>query len=178
MRAMLEKAFSGNPFCQIINSSAENTCLPAHSVELITIGQAIHWFEPVAARNESQRILRPSGWLAILRNYGTDLVYEKAVGPLFEQFSKPEPTQRISHQPMSFYFGNEAYQKLLFPFDFSLDWESFLGALMSSAFMPDEHSQSFCKFEGEAKNVFASLSTDGRLISTGETELFLGQITF
>jgi ubiquinone/menaquinone biosynthesis C-methylase UbiE len=174
MRSFLEKAFSGNPFCQIINGSAENTTLPAHSADLITVGQAIHWFEPVSARDEFLRILKPSGWLAVLRNYGTDPVYEKAVGRLFEQFSKSEPARRISRQPMSFYFGHEAYQKLLFPFEYSLDWESFLGALMSSAFMPDEHSLNFGKFEASAREVFDSLSLDGRLTSTGETELFLG----
>jgi ubiquinone/menaquinone biosynthesis C-methylase UbiE len=176
MRAMLEKAFSGNPFCQIINSSAEDTGLPAHSVDLITVGQAIHWFEPQAARKEFRRLLKPSGWLAVLRNYGTDPVYEKAVGRLFEQFSKPEPAQRISSQPMSFYFGNEAYQKLLFPFEFSLDWESFLGSLMSSAFMPDEHNPNYNEFESAAREVFGVLSLDGWLKSVGVTELFLGQL--
>jgi SAM-dependent methyltransferase len=177
MRALLEKAFSENPFCQIINSSAENTTLPAHSVDLIAVGQAIHWFEPGAARSEFQRILKPSGRLVVLRNYGTDPVYEKAVGPLFAQFSKPEPAQRISRQPMSFYFGNEIYQKLLFPFDFSLGWESFLGSLMSSAFMPDEHSPNYGAFESKAGEAFEALSVDGWVKSTGETELFLGRIS-
>ena len=83
MGAMLEKAVSGNQFCQIINRSAENTGLPAHSVDLITVGQAIHWFEPEAARSEFQRLLKPGGWLAVLRNYGTDPGYEGAVKTLF-----------------------------------------------------------------------------------------------
>ena len=101
MRAFLEKAFSENPFCQIINSSAENTGLPAHSVDLIIVGQVIHWFEPGAAYKEFQRVLKPVGWLALLRNYGTDLAYEKAITPLFEKFSRPEPVQRISRTSIS-----------------------------------------------------------------------------
>jgi ubiquinone/menaquinone biosynthesis C-methylase UbiE len=176
MRGLLEKAFSGNPFCQIINSSAENTGLSAHSVDLIIVGQAIHWFEPEIAQKEFRRILKPSGWMALLRNYGTDPVYEKTIGELFERFSKLEPAQRIYRQPMFFYFGNEAYQKLLFPFEISLDWENFLGALMSSAFMPDEHDPNYSEFEANAGQAFASLSLDGWLTSTGETELFLGHL--
>jgi ubiquinone/menaquinone biosynthesis C-methylase UbiE len=176
MRSFLEKAYSENPFCQIINSSAENTNLPAHSVDLITVGQAIHWFEPDAARREFQRILKPSGWLAVLRNYSAEPVYERAVGQLFEKFSKPVPTRKISCQPMSFYFGHETYQKLLFPYDFSLNWESFLGALMSSAFMPDEQSPNYGEFEAGAWDVFNFLSVNGWLKSSGITELFLGCI--
>jgi SAM-dependent methyltransferase len=176
MRGLLEKAFSENPFCQIMNSSAETTGLPAQSVDLIAVGQAIHWFEPESAREEFQRILKPFGWLAVLRNYGTDPIYGKAVGELFDEFSRPEPVQRISRLPISHYFGSETYQKLLFPFDYMLDWENFLGSLISSAFMPDEYSLNFGKFEAKAREVFDSLNVDGRLASTGETELYLGHL--
>ncbi|HAE58271.1 MAG TPA: hypothetical protein DCG54_01870 [Anaerolineae bacterium] len=178
MRGVLERVFSGNRFCQIINGSAEHSGLAAHSVDLISVGQAIHWFEPEAARKEFLRILKPAGWLALLRNYGTDPVYEKAVGQLFEKFSKPEPAARISRQPLSFYFGNDSYQKLLFPFEYTLDWEYFLGSLMSSAFMPDENSPNYAEFESRAREVFDILSLNGQLKSTGETELLISQVTF
>lgn len=178
MRGVLERVFSGNRFCQIINGSAEHSGLAAHSIDLISVGQAIHWFEPDAARKEFLRILKPAGWLALLRNYGTDPVYEKAVGQLFEKFSKPEPAARISRQPLSFYFGNDSYQKLLFPFEYTLDWEHFLGSLMSSAFMPDEDSPNYAEFESRAREVFDILSLNGQLKSTGETELLISQVTF
>jgi ubiquinone/menaquinone biosynthesis C-methylase UbiE len=176
MRAELEKTFAGNPLCQMRDHSAEKTGLPDHSIDLITVGQAIHWFEPQAARSEFRRILKSGGWLAVLYNNGTDAVYEKAVKTLFAQFSRPGPARRIIHLPMSFYFGHETYQKLLFPFEYSHNWESFLGQLMSSAFLPDEHSPNFGEFEAKAMEVFEGLSVGGRVKSTGETELFLGEI--
>ena len=69
--------------------------------DLIIVGQVIHWFEPGVAYKEFQRVLKPVGWLALLRNYGTDLAYEKAITPLFEKFSRPEPVQRISRTSIS-----------------------------------------------------------------------------
>ena len=177
MRALAEKAFGGKSTCQVLAASAEETTLPPASVDLITVGQAIHWFNPEETRKEFLRILKPSGWLAVLRNYGTDAVYGEEVGTLFERFSKPEPSRLISRPPMNFYYGNEDFQKMLFAFDFSLNWEQFLGSLMSSAWIPDEDDQNFDEFKTAAMKVFDSLSHMGIVTSSGETELFLGRVT-
>ncbi len=177
MRDLIESAFLGNPACQVLNASAEDTTLPSASVDLITVGQAIHWFNLEATRKEFLRILKPTGWLAILRNYGTDTPYEKEVGMLFKKFSKSEPSKFISHPSMSFYYGNDDFEKRLFPFEFSLTWEQFLGSLMSSAWIPDEDSPMFDEFKTTAKGVFDSLSRAGIVTSSGETELFLGRVT-
>ena len=177
MRALAERAFEGKPTCQVLAASAEDTTLPSASVDLITVGQAIHWFEPEETRKEFLRVLKPSGWLAVLRNYGTDAVYGKEVGTLFERFSKPEPSRLISRPPMNFYYGNEDFQKMLFVFDFSLTWEQFLGSLMSSALIPDETDRQFDEFKMAAMRVFDSLSQMGIVKSSGETELLLGRVT-
>lgn len=176
MRALAEKAFAGKSTCQVLAASAEDTTLPTASVDLITVGQAIHWFKPEETRKEFLRILKPSRWLAVLRNYGTDAVYGKEVGTLFERFAKPEPSRLITRQPMNFYYGNDDFQKMLFAFDFSLTWEQFLGSLMSSALIPDEDDQTFDEFKTAAMKVFDSLSHMGIVKSSGETELFLGRV--
>jgi SAM-dependent methyltransferase len=68
MREMAFKALGRYPTCQIIDGSAEATTLAAGSIDLIAVAQAIHWFEPAPARTEFVRILKPGGWLALLRN--------------------------------------------------------------------------------------------------------------
>ncbi len=37
-------------------------------MDAVVAGQAFHWFEPVAARAEFQRILRRDGWVALIWN--------------------------------------------------------------------------------------------------------------
>ena len=38
------------------------------SVDFVVAGQAFHWFEPVATRQEFLRILQPGGWAAMVWN--------------------------------------------------------------------------------------------------------------
>src|SRR2546425_7349716 len=51
-----------------INGSAEATALLNASVEFVTAAQAFHWFDPMAARREFLRILKPRGWFVVLWN--------------------------------------------------------------------------------------------------------------
>ena len=45
-------------------------------VDLVSAGQAFHWFDRVEARREFARILKPGGWVALLwneRDTGADI---------------------------------------------------------------------------------------------------------
>lgn len=46
-------------------SPAESTSLTSNSVDLITVGQAFHWFDPTRFFAEVKRVLKPNGILAI-----------------------------------------------------------------------------------------------------------------
>lgn len=44
---------------------AEHSDLPDHSLDLVTVAQAIHWFDLAAFTQEVQRVLKPGGLFAI-----------------------------------------------------------------------------------------------------------------
>ncbi|TYP97476.1 methyltransferase family protein [Tenacibaculum adriaticum] len=44
---------------------AEKTSLPSNSIDLITVGQAMHWFDFAAFNKEAKRVLKPNGIIAI-----------------------------------------------------------------------------------------------------------------
>ncbi|MBA4054511.1 MAG: SAM-dependent methyltransferase [Marivirga sp.] len=46
-------------------SSAEKTSFPEHQFDLITVGQALHWFEREAFYNEVKRVAAPGALLAV-----------------------------------------------------------------------------------------------------------------
>jgi SAM-dependent methyltransferase len=48
--------------------TAEATGLPSGSVDVVTVGQAWHWFDEATASPELARVLRPGGRLAVLSN--------------------------------------------------------------------------------------------------------------
>lgn len=53
---------------EIINASAEDTGIPANSIDLVTAAQAFHWFDKGKFKAECERILTPNGHLAIVWN--------------------------------------------------------------------------------------------------------------
>lgn len=179
MQLLVRDEHTGAPGCRPILAAAETIPLPNHAVDLITVAQAIHWFDPQPTRREFTRILKPGGWLALLRNYGTD----EEIGQALSEISTPEngvsPTAyrpNFERQPESFYFASGCFQRMDFPFTIQEDFETFLGSMLSASFMPDEDHPLYPRLAGAAKGVFDRFSRDGRLAVHGITELWIGQM--
>jgi SAM-dependent methyltransferase len=65
MRAVLAETVPG---VEVLAGAAEALPLESASVDAVTVGQAFHWFDPVAAVTEAARVLRPNGVLALVWN--------------------------------------------------------------------------------------------------------------
>jgi SAM-dependent methyltransferase len=57
---------------QVLSGTAEELPLPDASVDLVTVGQAMHWFRLDRALPEMARVLRPGGRLALFYNSRDD----------------------------------------------------------------------------------------------------------
>lgn len=90
---------------------AESTPLPDQSIDLITVAQAVHWFNSKQFNEEVKRVLKPDGFIAIwgyglLRadeqlNQLLDTFYTQTVGPYWD-------AER--------FHVDKAYQSIPFPF--------------------------------------------------------------
>ena len=93
-------------------ASAEKSGLPANHFDLITVGQAIHWFDIEAFYNEVRRVGKSEALLAVI-GYGMVRVNEK-VNPLIDD---------LYERAFSAYFNenrkylDQHYRTLPFPFD-------------------------------------------------------------
>ena len=64
--------------------NAEKTLFPDNKFDLITVAQAIHWFEFESFYNEANRTLKPGGIIAVI---GYDVVrINKEINLLIEEF--------------------------------------------------------------------------------------------
>ena len=66
--AIRRAALGGRPGFASVDGTAQATTLPAASFDAVTAGQAFHWFDPGAARDEWERIARPGGWAVLVWN--------------------------------------------------------------------------------------------------------------
>jgi SAM-dependent methyltransferase len=179
MRRLAQSELERFPSVEVVDGRAEATTLPDRSVDLITVAQAIHWFDPGPTRREFRRILKPGGWLALLRNYGTDDALGRAVRALRipENGVEPQPAaKRPEGKPPDYYYGSAQFCKKTYPFTLREPWEAFIGSLISASDMPDKDHPLYAKLERAARHVFDRFSADGLLEVRGETELCLGQI--
>jgi len=90
---------------------AEQTDIPSGSVDLITVAQALHWFNFEAFYREARRVLKPDGLLAVWC-YGLNEIspaVDEVVRHLYANIVGP-------YWPRERKFIDEQYQTIPFPF--------------------------------------------------------------
>jgi ubiquinone/menaquinone biosynthesis C-methylase UbiE len=72
-------------------SPAEKTSFPDHYFDLVTVGQAIHWFQFDAFYNEVKRVLKPGGIIALLGYalFKTEKEVQEIVNDFYENIVGP-----------------------------------------------------------------------------------------
>ncbi len=65
MRAVFARTVPGVP---LIGGTAEQVPVANATMDAAVVAQAFHWFDPDRALAELARVLRPGGWLALIRN--------------------------------------------------------------------------------------------------------------
>ncbi|MFM2320797.1 MAG: hypothetical protein RLZZ215_3418 [Pseudomonadota bacterium] len=93
-------------------ASAEHSGLADQSVDLITVAQALHWFNLNQFYAEAERVLKPQGVLAVW-TYGVLKIQQPAINALVQNFY----TQILGpYWPPERAIVEKGYQTLPFPF--------------------------------------------------------------
>jgi len=180
MRGAAENLLRGYSEFQSVNGSAEATTLPNASVDLITAGQAFHWFDSAAARKEFVRILKPGGFVALiwndrrldstaflrdyeilLREYGTD--YAKV-----QEF---DPSDQISR-----FFAPRSFKYKEYPNRQEFDFEGFKGRVLSASYTPEPGNPKFEPMIKALQDLFDSNEDNGSVAFEYDTRVFYGQL--
>ena len=155
MRHQAEQLLGNHPSFTSIAGTAEETTLANCSIDLITVGQALHWFDQHAAQAEFARILRPSGWIALIWNrFGTPA----------EQADIPEM------------FAVEGCVRRSFPAAVKETWSQFIGGLRSAAGNPSWGDDGYAQFEQKQRELFDANAVEGLITVEYATELIVGRL--
>jgi len=181
MRKIAVSQLSLFPSFTSMDGRSEATTLADHSLDLILVGQALHWFPPQATLNEFHRILRPEGWLAALfhTRIGQQSLYEavkSACTPENGWDTTPSPKPQYGDLHTDIYFGIGNGTKLRFHQTWQESWEIFIGGILSDSHSPDDTHPAFPRLVSAMWQVFDRFSDGGYIRVPGGTHLVLGHL--
>jgi len=177
MREKAEELLGNDPGFISINGTAEHTGLAASSADLVIAGQAFHWFEPVAARKEFERIVRPGGAIALMWNERqVDSEFEKAYEGLLQEFGTDYA--QVNHSNVTLKEIESFFQPMPFQLKVTgnrqtFDWERLKGRLLSSSYIPIEENDIYKKMIERLRLIFVTWQRDGVVHFDYQTKLYL-----
>ncbi len=177
MREAAERLLAEHRNLVSIAASAEETGLPDGSVDLITAGQAFHWFDRSKAKGEFARILR-GGRVALIwnRRLTGESDFLRGYEELLLRYS-PEYREvnhaNIAAEELEEFFAPTGFQKRTFPNQQLFDWEGLTGRVMSSSYVPLEGEPHQSLMSG-LRELFDKSEERGHVAFLYETEVFFG----
>jgi ubiquinone/menaquinone biosynthesis C-methylase UbiE len=138
MRLAAEEQLSHYEGFRSVKGQSEQTGLEAHTVDLITAAQAFHWMEPVATKEEFNRILKPGGHIALIWNIRlTNTPFLEAYEKLKNDFGTDYSTAgRDTPSVIAAFFAPARMQLSIFPYEQWLNFEALKGQLLSASYIP------------------------------------------
>lgn len=183
MRAAGERLLQRYAHFTSVAGTAEATTLPAQAVDLVVAGQAFHWFDAAAARQEFARILQPNGWVALIWNYrrlvGTPFM--QAYEQLLHTFSSEY--QEVGHQrpelteaAISAFFGPAGCQVAIEPYQQTFDLAGLQGRLLSSSYSPEPGHPQHEPMITALAELFQTYQSAGTVAFVYDTKIYYGQL--
>ena len=168
MRVACAELNPAYPRFSVVEGTAEATGLADRSVDLITVAQAMHWFNEDKARAEFVRILKPGGNCAVIynnRHPGGDAFHE-GYERLLQEFGidyKAVKQQHVGRKRLAAFFAPAPMECTALPNEQSFDLEGLEGRVLSSSYMPQRGQPRFAEMREAVRRLFHETQTDGRV---------------
>jgi len=161
-----------------VDGTAEETTLKRGSIDLVTVGQALHWFDLEKARAEFARILRKEGYVSILYNYRREKgKVEEAYGKLIAKFEKDRATvPDVDDAYAASFLNGGKVKKFVMPNSQSLNLQGMMGRLASASYMPLQSDRKWVEIEKEVRKIVDEQGRNGVVTLHYDTTLYLGRV--
>jgi len=179
MRTMSEKLL--NKFINFISveGTAEVTMLATSSVDVVTVGQAFHWFDLKKTKKEFKRVLRKDGYVVIVwneRKNGSQVM--KAVNKILlslDQEHEEAEKNLVDKNLLNTFYGVEKVNTSTFPNFQMLDLAGLKGRIRSISYVPSEGEENK-RVMNEIKDVFEKFNNGGMVKIEYDTKVFWGKL--
>lgn len=164
-----------------VAATAEETTLDTDSVDLVVAGQAFHWFDLPAVKQEFRRILKPSGWVALIWNSrlleATPFLqaYEALLHEYGTDYAAVNHSRFDDKLLLNFFDGEmkqfEINNEQIF------DLQSLKGRLLSSSYAPERGHPNHQPMLDRLAEIFEAHQQDNTIEFLYKTTVYLRQLS-
>ncbi|MEM6253734.1 MAG: class I SAM-dependent methyltransferase [Cyanobacteria bacterium P01_D01_bin.156] len=179
MRQAAESRLSAYAKFESVFGQAEATTLAANSVDWIIAGQAFHWFEPRATRQEFKRILVPGGNIALIWNSRSmSDPFHQAYETFLLTHAPDYPNvrrQKVTPEALVQFFAPATMKTASFEHHQVFGFEGLKGRLLSCSYAPKEDAKNYGEMMADLRSLFLRYSHANQLIFRYTTNLYYAQ---
>lgn len=196
MRVTCSTLIEQYPRLTCLDGTAEATGLPSHSFDLVTVGQALHWFDLSRARTEFVRLLRHGGWCGVVyneRRLSGDGFHDGYEG-LLREFGIDYATvqrQHLAPERIHGFFAPSEMWRVALSNAQLLTREGLEGRIVSSSYMPQPEPPShpspsaqdgappyvgYAAMRAAIADLFEKFQENGRVRLEYECAVYYGQL--
>jgi SAM-dependent methyltransferase len=180
MRAAGERELAAYPRYVSVEGRAEQTMLPADSVDLVAAGQAFHWFRPAEARQEFLRILRHGSPVLLVWNDRNEEASDFMRG--YEQLLRDHGTdygevhhRRFGSAEIERFYGGGRFVEHRLEYRQLFDRQGLQARMRSSSYVPAPGQPGHDDLMGGLDELFETHRRDGRVCFEYRTRVYLGR---
>jgi SAM-dependent methyltransferase len=165
-----------------VDARAEQTTLPEASVDLVTAGQAFHWFRPDEARREFLRILKPGRPVLLVWNdrdeQASDFMreYEQLLRDLGTDYRQVHH-RRFGRAEIEEFYGTERLAENSLSYRQVFDREGLDARMRSSSYVPAPGEPGHDELMARLGRLFVAHRRDGRVSFEYRTRVYWGRPT-
>lgn len=181
MRGAAEQQLASYERFVSVDGTAEGTTLPGGSVPLITVAQALHWFDPARTRREFARLLQPGGSVAVFWNerHLDATPFLRDYEALLQTFGTDYAEVRHSNLDVArvrAFFGSDAVKLTVLQNRQVFDFDALKGRLLSSSYAPDENHPDHAPMLARLADIFDQHQMNGSIAFDYDLNVYTGQL--
>ena len=181
MREAAEELLSPYKNFRSIDATAESITLKPQLIDLITVGQAFHWFNAEQTKSEFQRILRSPSWVVLVWNQRQVDTHPflKAYETLLQKYAIDYSSvdyRNVSDEDIGRFFSPNKFEMATFPNNQKFNFAGLKGRLLSSSYTPNVEHPQYLPMLSELEQLFEEHNIDGKVVMEYQTKIYYGQI--
>src|SRR5688572_31826228 len=180
MREAAERLLKGYEDFTSVNGTAEETTLKNNSIDVVTAGQAFHWFDIPKCKAEFKRILKNNGYVVLMWNNKqlSSSPFMKAYEDMLLTFGTDY--REVKHENLGEDIFNKFYDKgcevKMFDNVQVFDLDGVKGRLLSSSYAPNESHKDHVPMMSALNKVFDEYNDGGTVRFEYVTSVYSGKI--